>query len=837
MINVKNKKTVKRVADTSFKKEKMRNVFAVIAITLTTVLFCSLFAVSSSLLASIEESTMRQSGGNAHAGFKFLTEEEYENISKHPDIKEISYSVVLGVAENEELIKRTTEIRYTKDELFAQMFFAMPTTGRLPEAKDEIATDTLVLEKLGIPARLGEIVTLQYSVCGKQYVDTFTLVGFWDGDIIMPASQAWLSKEYVEGILSEYDATTLGEMIGSINADINFNNSWNIEAKLEKVIIESGYSPNELNSGVNWAYMGGNEIEAGTVLGMIAVLFVIVFCGYLMISNVFMISVAKDVRFYGLLKTIGTTGKQIKNIIRRQALRISLVGIPIGLLVGSLVGSVLTPVVLGITNITMVKISIRWWVFVFAALFALVTVFISIQKAEKIAAQISPIEALRMTDATGNRKRKSKSGQRILLWKMAAENVGRNRKRVCLVTVSLSLSLVILNGAYSMSNSLNMDAYLSGLINHDFVMGDVTWFNVGVNYRDADTMNDDFLDELSGYQGIESLEKIYFSEKLCPLDEHWDGMAERVETELEADADYIEHLKDQLYCGNLVYHVYGIDDAVWDDVTVWQGEIDLEKLRSGNYVVVSPYDEEGKLNVYEVGDKVDVFTKNGESRNCEVIAIASIPYGISIQHSHPAEVNIFMPSEVFLQYVEDKCPMVVTLDVEDGEIDTMEHFLEEYCEKRNQNMQYTSKATYIAEYEDTQRTYKMVGIVISVLLAMIGIANFANTSITSIVARKHEFAVLESIGMTLKQQRRMLVLEGLIYMLLTSVVTCTIGAVIGYYGISLLLSGSNYYTITFTIMPSMLCMPILLMLTIIIPLLSQKYVNCESVVERLRRTE
>ena len=90
MINVKNKKTVKRVADTSFKNEKMRNIFAVIAITLTTTLFCSLFAISSSLLASIEESTMRQSGGNAHAAFKFLTEEEYANISRHPDIKEIS---------------------------------------------------------------------------------------------------------------------------------------------------------------------------------------------------------------------------------------------------------------------------------------------------------------------------------------------------------------------------------------------------------------------------------------------------------------------------------------------------------------------------------------------------------------------------------------------------------------------------------------------------------------------------------------------------------------------------------------------------------------------------
>ena len=83
----------------------------------------------------------------------------------------------------------------------------------------------------------------------------------------------------------------------------------------------------------------------------------------------------------------------------------------------------------------------------------------------------------------------------------------------------------------------------------------------------------------------------------------------------------------------------------------------------------------------------------------------------------------------------------------------------------------------------------------------------------------------------------MLVLEGLIYMLLTFVVTCTIGSLIGYYGLFLLLSGNDYYTITFTIVPSMVCIPILLILTIVIPLLSQKYVNSESMVERLRKTE
>ena len=60
----------------------------------------------------------------------------------------------------------------------------------------------------------------------------------------------------------------------------------------------------------------------------------ILLTGYLIIYNVFQISVAGDIRFYGLLKTIGTTPRQLKRIIRIQALSLSAAGIPLGLLLG-----------------------------------------------------------------------------------------------------------------------------------------------------------------------------------------------------------------------------------------------------------------------------------------------------------------------------------------------------------------------------------------------------------------------------------------------------------------------------------------------------------------------
>lgn len=43
-------------------------------------------------------------------------------------------------------------------------------------------------------------------------------------------------------------------------------------------------------------------------------------------------------REYGRLKVIGTTPKQIRRIVRREGLLLSLCGIPLGLLVGGAIG-------------------------------------------------------------------------------------------------------------------------------------------------------------------------------------------------------------------------------------------------------------------------------------------------------------------------------------------------------------------------------------------------------------------------------------------------------------------------------------------------------------------
>lgn len=837
MLNVNNKSTILKLSKSSYKSNKMRNLFAIVAIVLTTILFTGLFTIAGSLLASMEESTMRQVGGSAHGGFKYLTLEQYEKLKDHKSIKKISYTVILGIAENNKLAKRPTEIRYVKDELGAEQMFSLPSKGRLPQNDNEIATDTIVLKSLGIPAELGQTVTLEYSLNGKKYADAFKLVGFWEGDKLMQASQAFLSKSYVEKQLLNYVPAD-NDIFGTINADVSFANSHDIEGKMKKVIADSGFKDGEIRIGVNWAYTGNNgSIDTGTKLAAAVAILSIIFCGYLIISNVFYISVAKDIRFYGLLKTIGTTGKQIRFLIRRQALLLCMIGIPLGLLAGYFVGAALTPAVLSTLNTNVIKVSIEPIAFVASAMFAIFTVVISVLKPSKIAAKVSPIEALRSTDGTQKSKKAFKKSSGINLWNMAQGNVFRNKKKAIAVTISLSLSLVILNSAYSIANGFDMDKYLSGMIGSDFAVGDVSNFNVHIDYSNQDTLNTKFLAELSEKNGIEAMSNIYFDEALVATDPCLMTLTDTIEKKLDIQKEWLNIIKQDLQNHSVSQHIYGLDQVSMNKLTVFQGSIDFEKLKTGKYVIAAPYDESGKVNYYNVGDKVNITNAAGVSREYEVLAVAIIPYNISNQHSHPITLEFYFPHDVFLSDIAEKSPMLTTLDVLDEYEAEMDSYLSDYCENVDPNMQYKSKAIFIAEYENTQQMYKTVGMILSLLVGFIGIMNFTNTVITSIMSRKRELAMLQSIGMTEKQTQVMLICEGLVYIVLTTIFALTVGSVMGYFGVEALLGGGAYFSLRFTVLPAIICLPILVAISILVPCVSGKMLTKNSVVERLREVE
>ena len=199
-----------------FHANRGRNGVALLATVLTTLMFTTLFTLTESMSRNLVEMTFRQTGYRAQASIRALTEEEADALAAHPDVTELGRSLVLGLAGNPELTGTSVEIRWA-DATYAKHSFAFPTTGRMPEAEDEMALDTLILDRLGIPHELGQTVTLAWRkdpTAGETISSSFTLCGFWDGNQSSYSSMAWVSRAYADnmtgGVLADDERQILG---------------------------------------------------------------------------------------------------------------------------------------------------------------------------------------------------------------------------------------------------------------------------------------------------------------------------------------------------------------------------------------------------------------------------------------------------------------------------------------------------------------------------------------------------------------------------------------------------------------------------------------------------
>ena len=455
-----------------YRKNKGRNLVAVLAIVLTTMMFITLFVLSKSLEKNLVEMTFRQTGYDAQVSFKAITEEQAEKIAAHPEAAEVGSSIVVGIGQDSRLAGRQVEVRWA-DESYAAHSFAAPAAGRLPQTDDEIALDTIVLDRLGIAHELGESVTLKWISdlkTGEIMTATFELCGYWEGNESLYSNMAWVSRGLAEqtvAAIGGYDPET---MIGMYMAQVSLESDENIEESIERILEETGLTGLEYN--VNLAYSPElNRMAAQESLPMYIGMALVFVSGYLIIYNIFQISITADIQFYGRLKTLGMTKKQLRKLIYSQAGRLCVIGIPIGLLCGYLLGVVLVPVLI---SFQAGSASASPVIFIGAAFFAALTVVFSCMRPARLAGKVSPIEALRYNDAQNTGRGTKKRQGSASLYRLAWSNLGRNRKRTVTVICSLTLGLTLMSGFYAKNASFDMDKYLEWLTIADFQLDEVT---------------------------------------------------------------------------------------------------------------------------------------------------------------------------------------------------------------------------------------------------------------------------------------------------------------------------------------------------------------------------
>lgn len=840
MLKVNNRQAINRLAKKSFAANRSRNFIAILAIALTAILFTTLFTIGMGTAETFQRQTIRQSGGDGHGMLKYITDEEYNAVKDHSLIDKISYNLLVSDSvDNPEFLKRGVEMYYM-DDTAMELGFCEPTTGQKPQAENEIITDTKTLDLLGIPHEVGAKVPVSYTVKGQQVQRDFVLSGYWESDPVFNVGFMIVSRAYVDAHSQELSNTYRVDhsMTGSINAYIMFQNSWNMEGKLHKVISDSGYvwddenAPNYIKSNVNWAYLSSNFTgDPTTIMALVAAVLLITFTGYLIIYNIFQISVIKDIRYYGLLKTIGTTGKQIRRIINRQALMMSAIGIPLGLIIGFLVGRALVPLFISVSNFHSgagVQVSPSPMIFIGSALFALITVYISALRPGKVAARVSPVEAARYTDGSQRAikgLKKSTDGGKIP--KMALSNLTRNKTRTVLVILSMSMSLILLNTVFTMSRGFDMDKYLSKFVDTDFLIGHVNYFNMELFKSPEDELSESFISAVESQPGFEKGGRLYH----------------------------------HIYSGSVEYNnqnlaqyqldLYGLEELPLSRMEIVEGEQDqatlMEMMKTGKYIIEGlRTNDHGQVEPdashFNIGDTVTINVE-GQPHSYTLLAKAKQKFYTNTKRyyittdSFQSELLFYLPAQEFFKVVPRPVLMTYAFNAADDKELEMEQFLKAYTQDTEFMMNYDSKQTSVDEFNNMRSMFLMVGVILSFIIGLIGLLNFTNSMLTSIVTRRREFAMMQSIGMTGEQLRRMLTLEGLYYAVGTILLSLLLGIFFSFVIVRGVIGNLWFFSYRFIIWPLFASYPPLLLLALAIPAMAYRNTMGQSLVERLRETE
>ncbi len=837
MRKVKNKKVIQNLAKKSFGANRTRNRIAILAVALTTLLFTTIFTLGIGTMEIFQRQTMRQSGGDSHGVMKNLTREQYEKLKDHPLIKEEAACIyVADEVKNPEFLKRHVEAWYYPEYHYKHCFVEI-IDGKAPKKADEILLDDMSMQLLGMEPKAGQKVTLDMQIRNtdeKSVQRTFTVSGVMKADPAMNVGFALVSKAYLkehaEELTYQYDVT--GSMTGAIRMDVNFANSRGIQKKLNQVVTDSGYSVEDghkdtISTNANWAYLSeGTENDPMTMGAVAAGLLLILLTGYLIIYNIFRISVIRDIRYYGLLKTVGTTGRQVKRILRRQALWMACMGIPSGMILGFFVGKALVPKLIEQTTYEdgAVAVSANPLIFIGAALFSFVTVLISIRKPAKIAARVSPVEAVRYTEGAeigALRKGKNKSGQDKQkkstdggkIWKMAWSNLARSKGRTVVVILSLSLAIILLNSVFTVTSSFDMDTYLKHFVTTDYQIANAKCFGLD-HYYGADEgevqtekLSESFISECEAQDGFEAGGRIYSSTRFGLEASSWKAPKDILHDEkgyywtFGSMKQYYDVDEKGAYSSDTV--VYGLEDFPLEQIEVYEGEKDLkvikEKLASGKSVI--------KENYYALTNR----------------------YSIMFCYYTTADIFKEMESEDFL--------MSYLMNVEDQKEKSYGQFVENYTTTTEPLMDYESKQKYIDEFAGMKNLFILVGGTLSIVIGLIGILNFINSVLTNVVTRRKEFAMMEAIGMTKKQLLRMLILEGLYYAGITILAVLVFGSLFSFTVVRVLSGGIWFMKYRFVIWPMLAACPFLILFGIVVPYLAYAPQRKNSLVEEIRKNE
>ena len=784
-----NKEVIKRVEKGMMKANRTRNIFAIVAVALTTFMITTVFSLGINYKENMELTSVRTSGTNANVSLAMPTKSQEKEIRDLDYVKTVGTQYMIGSVAGKNEADRDLAIAmqyYDNTEWEKHYKEAISNiNGNYPKKENEIMLSEDALSQLGIEKpKLDMEIPLSYVSKDGEQKDTFTLSGWFRS--YTGTGMAFLSESYCQ----EHGYTLQNSGVLSISLDNPKDNFYDIQ--------------DDITLNENQTFQGSVSMSSssGSVYAMIILLvFFIIGSGYLLIYNVLYISISRDTRFYGLIKTLGTTEKQIKTLVKRQAVTFACIGIPIGVILAGALSFGIVPIILENAfdsgkSIIDAEMFFHPSIFILSIIFSALTVWISCNAPAKAASKISPIEALRYQNfaSTKTKSRSSTNGGKLHV--MAYHNVFRDKKRAFLVFMSLFMGITMILGVNGIIGSMKVENFIDKYMDYNFEYTDIQFEQPEQPNKEVPQFDEQFVQQIKQIDGVKKVDiqktvwaGIDFDEVALEAFMKIRYEDSRYKTEGQSYQEMVANLKEYANAGDYGCYITTLDDKALEEYNAKHPNtsIDIEAFNRGETAIAGMDTEYNAPNTALVGKTLCLTADSSDDKATDFLIDDSFYFedyennlseGIGRRKDIHIVPEIIYVSEAGMERLT-KTPIISAIGVDIKDMNQVEQIDSELQALNGtltkQEWSYKSPIGMMEEYNQVTYSMNLMGNGAAVLLIVIGLINFINVMLTGVVARKNEFAVMESIGTSKKQIQKILTLEGGIYALVTTVLIMTLG--------------------------------------------------------------
>lgn len=818
-----NREVIRILAKKSYQSNGGRNRVLIFAVALAVIIVFCVFSIASGRAEAEQLASTRNNGIAPSYFIENPTKQQYQKVKEQPYVQYVGEEWSFGAAsKHKELLFSCIAVsEKTFEKIYVPAFTDI--MGRYPVDSNEIMLSIRSLEDIGIKKpKLGMKIQLDISVDGKLNTRAFMLSGYFtDYQQTELLQEGFFSRSYA-GCARQPDFLRIQ------TKEVQVEDQEKTVAKLRE---DAGISSQQTVDSYYIRHLLSNSY--GSICGFVLI---ILLCAFLLINNVTYISLTKDIRHYGILITLGATQKQIEKIVLRQVLRISIIGILIGSGISCLIVLFLMPALLEHLYLIdygpvadLIGFHPSW--LAATVILVLITTLISAMGPARKVSRCTPIDAQNYR-VPGKRKPavcKSKKGAKLSsqAWRSAFQN----KRKSAVTLLSVVLGIIVTLTAVMIIDGMDMAAEITK--EPDFSI--YTCYTPGMDYPNLlDKETENKIRNLVGIKTVESMYGNFFC--LDKADPVWKPLINDVDLlggAVMVDDAYIDKLAKFAKKKKLKIDIEGLKRGE-SAVEVYANRLSGQELKKANERIGDAFKVSdlygSKLGSLKFAGFLDQ-SKKGFPENKLIMHSLYMPV---LMMSEKAFKRAGL--EIRIQSME----LTVKHDAEASAKKELSSILKQRSREMRrfvdgrEALTFTAKSDSSSYNAELMRARRVMAYGITALFMLMGIMNYFNILITGILLRKRELALLECMGMTRKQLRSVLILEGCYYSVIIAVLSFVLSTATLFVADKYM--KEQYYTFIFNYpwTEMLVMLGALFLFSVCIPLFMYRKRDQESMAERLR---